>query len=339
MASGCSAETFFEEAGVVLHQAVNDLRSNIRSVVKITKDYVKNIVGWIAKLIRYTPQLDHEARELFEKLGEELEKLKSDGSRVLLSFKALAEVASDEYKISCIKKEVKQRSGGSIRRALVYVRDKFSRNSSTNSELEVFLSSLHDHILTCTDAMNVFYRHYDSLSGDIERVIDAKKSKLCELKKNVERNAIASGATSKVSTSGWISTVIFGAAAVLTVGAAAALIPAAGFAACGVVGVFGSTISKRALDIALSEHKYLEDILLEIVGLKKEMNIMKTSVKKMGCSMNNVQDVLNGQLNHYTKQSFYRDAEREDIEASLDDLQDYMQDLIEDIESCEWQLQ
>lgn len=86
-----------------------------------------------------------------------------------------------------------------------------------------------------------------------------------------------------MATGGWISTAIFGAAAILTGGAAAALIPAAGFAASGLFGAFGSTISKRALDISLSEHKYLEDILQEIVGLKKEMNVIRTSVKKMGC--------------------------------------------------------
>lgn len=119
MAFGCRAEICFEEAEVVLHQAVNDLRSNAQSVVRICTDCTKNIVRWIDKLIRCTPQLDHEARERFEKLGEELKNLKSDASRVLLSFKALAEVASDEYQISRIKKEVKKCSGGSVRRALV----------------------------------------------------------------------------------------------------------------------------------------------------------------------------------------------------------------------------
>lgn len=340
MASGWSAGV--AEAGVVLHKTVNKFRSNALSAVKNTTNCVKKFVGWIDKLIRYAPQLDYESRKLFEDLGEELEKLKSDANGVLQSFKVLAEVASDEHQIDHIKEEIKKRSGGSVKRAFLYVRNKISRNSKTSSELKVFLSSLHDHILICTDAVNVFYQHYELLSSHIKIVIDAKGDKLRELKKTVERSGIASGATTKVATTGWFSTVACAVVSVAAIGLTGGVatpivggLAAAGF--MGVSGAVGSTISERALRISQKECNYLDDILNGIVGLKKEMNVIKTSIDKMDHSMNNVQDVLDGQLDHYTEQSFYRDAEREDIEASLDDLQDYMQHLIDDIESCEWQ--
>ena len=336
-----STEVDIEEVGIILNKTVNELRTCAVSIVKTTIDCVKRVIGWIDKLTRNSPQLDYESRRLLENLGEDLEKLKSDANRVLQSCKDLAEVASDEYQISRIKEEVNKRSG-LFRRVLIRVQNKFFP-SQTSSELKMFLNSVHDRILVCTDAVNVFYRHYGLLLGNIERVINAKRSKLSELEKRVQDNSTTNAVARKVAMGGLISSVICwtaGAVVIVLTGGAAARVVALGLMASGCTaagGVIASNVSEKSLLVSLSEYKYLEDILQGVLSIQKEMNTIKTSVKAMDACVNNAKDVLNDRLNEYAELSSYRDVDRDIIEASLDDLCDYMKDLIDDIESCDWQ--
>ena len=341
MAFSWTAPVDIEQVGIILHKTVNELRNCAVSIVESTIDCVKNITGWIEKLT--SPQIDHESRELLEKLGEDLEKLKSDASNVLQSCKYLAEVASDEYQIGRIKKEMEKR--GPFRRVIVYVRNKFSRRQ-TNSELKAFLSSVHDCILTCTDAVNKFYHHYDILLNNIERVIEAKHGKLSKLKKNVEQKRIANAVTTKVTAGAWTSGVacwVVGAAATVLTGGAAA--PVVGLAASGFMvswftcagGAIASSITESALNISLSEYNYLNDVLQGILDMQKEMNVIKRSIKTMEASINKAKNVLNGELDQYAELSSYQDDDRENIEESLDQLHAYMKKLIGIIKSCNWQ--
>ena len=328
-----------EDAGIVLQKALNEIKQSATSVVKTVVDCTKNLDKFIVELSRLLGRKDHDSRALVTRLDNSVKRLKSYARIVFDSCKELAVAASlDEDHIHRIGEELRRR--GLLSRALTYIWYKLSfRKPENKSELREFLDVVHTRILECASAIDAFYAQHRVLISDIRHAIDVKRSEWASLKRKEETSRAVNEMSKKVAVGSLVSGIAcltVGVGASLVTGGAAAPIVTALARMGGVVsgvtfasGVATSVVSDLVLHDLLRQRQYLDGILKEILEIHKEVNAVKSSVHRMDSCVQNTVDVVQ-------ELSSSQDSDDvEDIKASLVDLHDCMEDLIQTIESFE----